>query len=229
MNRRPPLVVAALVFALGCQGTVVIPAPRREAGPPSKDAGVGDSKRDDAPFDALASDADLDADDPDTTFDFDTAPEDTGYDPGTEYTDAANVCNELEGGADAEGAPPGSRYCEIYRDIISHGMGSAKCQTLGCHGGDKGQHHLSMGWDVRSSYDAITVYVATFWKPSQRLVVPVEGGDSRPLSALMRYIKAPPGYEALMPALRPWVANRKLNADELQHIDDWLARGAPYD
>lgn len=133
--------------------------------------------------------------------------------------DAAPACDDA-----ATDAEPGTRFCELYRDFFSHG-GAASCQTYGCHGGDRGQQGLALGWTPRSMYDAMVAFKT--WIEPKNLLVPVPGGDSRPVSALGKTVDATNGY--FMPFLMPELGNRKLTDAEIGRINAWLARGAPFD
>ena len=220
---RSWLVAAAAWLAFpACGGTVSRPEarPGDDGGTPALDTSplVDDDGAIDAPGDEV-----------------DAGPIDTGFfDPGTEYI-APPDCGTLDGESpdadpEAGGIPTGTRFCELYRDLVHHTTGAAKCQSLGCHGGDHGQHGLSMGYEMKTCYDAMTTYVTTFFKPDERLVSPVPGGDSTALSAIMRYV-APlsAGAKPFMPVLRDSLGNRKLTAEEQERVRIWLRRGAPYD
>ena len=204
--------VASLVAALaGCQTTIELPtplpgAPADDAGPTSDGAAVTDS-----------------------------ASSDDTYDPGTEYVDPPD-CGTLDGESDDAdlsngGVRTGTRFCELYRDVFHHTTGSAKCQSLHCHGGDHGQHDLSMGWTKDECYAAFTTFVAKFFEPDEPLVTPRAHADSTPLSALPRYVDpdVADGGEPFMPQVKTWLDNRKLSVAEWERVKGWLQRGAPND
>lgn len=136
-------------------------------------------------------------------------------------TDAAGSCDGIPAPADAA---PGTRFCELYRDLFSH-AGVGKCVTYGCHGGDKGQSDLAMGWTPKSMYDRITTF--TTWIEPKILVKVVPGGDSRPVSALHHALGPDMGY--FMPFTVTELGNRKFVDTERARVEAWLARGAPFD
>jgi len=205
------VIITAVAALVGCETTIEIPAPR--PGDQGSDTGVPGS--DGEPGDSAAT-------------------EDT-YDPGDEYVPPPD-CGTLDGESDDAdlsngGIMTGTRFCEIYRDIFHH-EGSAKCQTLHCHGGEAGQHDLSMGWTLDACYLAMTTYEAKFFDPKQQLVTPRTQGDSFPVSALGRYVAPTSGAdagEAFMPQVKTYLGNRKLNDAEWQRVKGWLERGAPND
>jgi len=124
----------------------------------------------------------------------------------------------------AADAASGTRFCDLYRDLFAH-AGVAKCQTYGCHGGERGMQGLAMGWTAKSMYDAMVAFKT--WIEPKTLLTPVPGGDSRPVSALSKSVGPADGY--FMPFVVDELGNRKLTADEVARIDAWLARGAPFD
>jgi hypothetical protein len=136
--------------------------------------------------------------------------------------DGAIVC---DAGDASPGAETGTRFCEIYVDVISP-TGSAKCQSSTCHGGKVGIMGLAMGWTGKEAYDAITTH-SVLWLTPSRVVEPVPGGDSRPVSVLPRIVDPAADAGILMPWARS--DNRLLNDSERARINVWLSRGAPFD
>lgn len=201
----------AAASIVGCQNTIELPAPH--GGPQSET---------DVPGSDGGSDSATE-----------TSEEDT-FDPGNEYV-APPDCGTLDGESDDAdlsngGIRTGTRFCEIYRDILHHTTGSAKCQTLHCHGGDKGQHDLSMGWTLDDCYKALTTYTARFFEPDQQLVTPSAHGDSTPVSALPRYVNPNVDKgEPFMPFVKSYLGNKKLSQEDWQRLLGWLQRGAPKD
>ena len=199
--------------SLACRNEVELPAPL-----PGGPNGVDDSgvPTDDAPPG-------------------DDASSDDTFDPGTEYVDPPD-CGTLDGESDDAdlsngGILTGTRFCELYRDVFHHTTGSAKCQTLHCHGGDKGQHDLSMGWTKDECYAALTSFVAKFFEPDEQLVTPRARGDSTPISALPRYVDPDlaDGGTPFMPQTKSYLGNRALSDAEWARVKGWLQRGAPND
>ncbi len=215
------LAVAPLAFVLACNGVVEL-LPERHA----PDAHVAlDETGADARFEADGGDAAFDDTDPPI---FEVGPSDAwhwdGYDPGDEYVATTNVCNRT---TPSPHAKPGTRFCEIYRDIVHHD-GSAKCQNYACHGGDHGWHGFSMGWTMEDCYASWTTFDTWMRPPDpERFVVPVPGGDSRGVSAIWHFLFTKP--TPIMPLVDSLVHNRKLTTEEQQRVSDWLGRGAPFD
>jgi hypothetical protein len=121
---------------------------------------------------------------------------------------------------------PGSRFCEIYRDIIHHD-GDAKCQSLGCHGGDHGRNSFAMGWTMESCYFAMTHFETCHPPPTSILVNPTtDGSSSYGISAL-------PYVLTFMPDTMSYPASVlhdvKLSGHDLERVRAWLDRGAPMD
>lgn len=209
------------LWLVGCSSEEPHAAPA-----PQPDVGVVDSARVDATVDsrtdaedAFVDEVEIDTGTPDTRFaslppwpDADVSLWMTG-------PDAAPACDDA-----STDAAPGTRYCELYRDFFSH-SGVASCQTYGCHGGDRGQQGLALGWTAKSMYDAMVAWKT--WIEPKNLLVPVPGGDSRPVSALTKALDATNGY--FMPFVMPELGNRKLTDAEIARIQSWLARGAPFD
>lgn len=210
--------VAALIL-VGCSAD-------EHASPlPQSEAGVVDSARVDAttpdtelPFDA-GDEVEGDTGAPDTRFSTYPPWADADVDAWLKGPDDAGACDDS-----ATDAEPGTRFCELYRDLFAH-SGAAACQTYGCHGGDRGAQDLAMGWTAKSMYDAMVAFKT--WIAPKSLVTPVPGGDSRPVSALANAVGPANGY--FMPLLVPELGNRKLTDAEVARIEAWLARGAPFD
>jgi hypothetical protein len=209
----------AIAFAtiVGCQNTIELPmSVEQQAG---SDAG-GPTSRDGG--ETLAPDGD--------SVDDSASDEDT-YDPGDEYLPPPD-CGTLDGESDDAdlsngGVLTGTRFCELYRDVFHH-EGSAKCQTLHCHGGGAGQHDLSMGWTKDECYRAMTTFQAKYFTPEEQLVTPRAHGDSMPVSAIARYLH-PDGGDPFMPQVKSYLGNRKLDDATWQRVKGWLERGAPND
>lgn len=149
----------------------------------------------------------------------DSAPSDTAP--------IADTADEWDGAYSCD-APPGdgSRFCDLYRDVFSP-IGSAKCQSSGCHGGSKGVKALAFGWTGESCYAAMITATVTWLTPPK--LVDAKDGDSRPTSLLPRIVDPSIDAGLLMPWPKEDAGNRWLNDDERARIDAWLARGAPFD
>lgn len=232
MGVRRFLVASFPVVVFACSSTEATPAPSdgpadsgvvaETAGDTSKDTKV-DSTLETSPDGATDADETLtDTGEFDTRFAELSPWPDADVDAWmTGPTDAAGSCDGIPAPADAA---PGTRFCELYRDLFAH-SGVAKCVTYGCHGGDKGQSDLAMGWTPKSMYDKITTFAT--WIEPKLLVKVVPGGDSRPGSALHHALNADTGY--FMPFTVKELGNRKLLAAETARVEAWLARGAPFD
>jgi hypothetical protein len=121
---------------------------------------------------------------------------------------------------------PGSRFCEIYRDIIHH-EGDAKCQSLGCHGGDHGRNSFDMGWTMESCYDAMTHFETCHPPPTSILVNPTsDGSSSYGISALPYVLTFMPDTESYPASV---LHDVKLSGHDLERVKAWLDRGAPMD